>query len=414
MFTTGSKFLLGASVVSVLAAVIYGVTQDGVLGTVGLVSAAVAIITLTTANLLLRDSNVFVDDESPAESTSAAQGAPGNSAWPLMFAFGSVSVVVGLVSFQPFVVVGLIIVLTAGIEWMLAAWAERASASSDHNALVRSRVSNPIEYPIGGAVAIGIVVYGFSRVMLWLSKTNTIIAFSVVAAVVLAIAFLIASRPSLKPGAVGGVMAVGATGIIIAGTAAGIDGERDVPEFETTSIWQEEALLHPDEYAEGAEEGEHPAEPICQSGEEFPEADERASETVALKSNAIEVFLRSDGTLEYNTPGFVPDDLDDLVTIPRSNITNVIFRNQTDDHARLSLDMGTMVVEAEREGGFEDEVVRNQICTTLIEGGGAQLLTVEIDAPSFAYPDVNPFGDAPGFAFFVPGIESATLAVVVP
>ncbi len=65
--------------------------------------------------------------------------------------------------------------------------------------------------------------------------------------------------------------------------AAGLDGERDIPEFETTAIWQEEALLHPDEYAEGAEEGEHPAGLICESPEEFPEADEDVSQTVGCQ-----------------------------------------------------------------------------------------------------------------------------------
>lgn len=414
MFTTGSKFLLGASVVSVLAAVIYGVTQDGVLGTVGLISAAIAIITLTTVNLILRDSNVFVDDSAPAESSSAAQGTPANNAWPLAFAFGGVAVAVGLVTLQPIAVIGIIILLAAGAEWMVSAWSDRASASGEHNAVVRSRVSNPLEYPIGGAVAMGIIVYGFSRVMLWLSKTNTVIAFGVLATVVLVIAFLIANRPSLKSGAVGGVMAVGAVGVAIAGTAAGLDGQREIPEFETTSIWQEEALLHPDEYAHGAEEGEHPAEPICESPEEFPEADERASETVALKSNAAQVFLNDDGTLSYDLPGFIPDDLESVMTLTRSNATNVIFRNESDEHARLSLDMGTMVVEVEHDGETEEAVVRNQICSTLIEPGGAQLLTVEVDQPSFAFPETNPFGDAPGFVFFVPGVESATLAVSVP
>ena len=40
MFTTGSKFLIGASVVAVVATVVYGVTQGGALGTIGLTSDA--------------------------------------------------------------------------------------------------------------------------------------------------------------------------------------------------------------------------------------------------------------------------------------------------------------------------------------------------------------------------------------
>ena len=40
MFTTGSKLLVGGAVLATVAAVVYGVTQEGSLGTVGLISAA--------------------------------------------------------------------------------------------------------------------------------------------------------------------------------------------------------------------------------------------------------------------------------------------------------------------------------------------------------------------------------------
>ena len=72
MFTTGSKFLIGASVVALLATVTYGVGQDGVLGTVGLASATIGLIALAVLNLILQDSNVFADDEAPVETTAAA------------------------------------------------------------------------------------------------------------------------------------------------------------------------------------------------------------------------------------------------------------------------------------------------------------------------------------------------------
>jgi hypothetical protein len=417
MFTTGSKFLIGASVVAVLATVMYGITQGGVLGTVGLASGSISLIFLAGLNLILRDSNVHADDAAPVESSSAAQFAPSPSAWPLAFAFGAITVAVGLVSYQPIFVVGFVVLLVAGAEWVVQAWSERASSNAAHNAQVRSRVSNPFEYPVGGAVAIGAIVYGFSRIMLWLSKTNTVVAFVVLAAVVVTIGFIIAFRPSLKSGAVGGVVAAGAIAVIGAGTVAGLDGERSIPEFETTSIWQEEALLHPEEYAESAEEGEHPAGLICESGEEFPEADEDASQTVASKSNAIQVFLRADGTLDYDPPGPIPPG-SNAVTVQRSNPTNFIFRNESNEHARLSIDLGTMTVDLGTEDEPEEVEVRNQICTTLVEGGGAQLLTVKIDQPSYAFSEPNPNGpggeEGSGFWFFVPGIDSATLQVDVP
>lgn len=414
MFTTGSKFLIGASVVALIATLVYGIGQGGVLGTVGLASATACLIGLATINAILRDSNVFSDDEAPVETVSAAQYAPSASVWPLGFAFGAVVVAVGLISYQPIVVIGLVAVLVTGGEWAVQAWSERASGNVEHNAEVRSRLSNPLEYPVGGAVAIGIIIFAFSRVMLWLSKTNTVIAFAVLAAVVLAVAFGIAYRPKLGIGTMGGVMAVGAVAVVAAGTLAGLDGERDIPVFETTSIWQEEAILHPEEYAQGAEEGKHPAGLICESPEEFPEADEDVSQTVASKSGSYQVFLTEEGKLAFDVPGPIEDGPAGMV-IPRSNPTNVIFRNESDEHRRLSLDLGTETLEVEGE----EAVVRHQICTTLIEPGGAQLLTVEADQPTFAVDgQVNPNGpggdSGDGYWFYVPGVDTAKLELIVP
>lgn len=413
MITTGSKFLIGSSVLATIAAIVYGVTQDGVMGTIGLSSAALVLTALATLNVLVRDSNVFIDADAPVESSAAAQVAPGASPWPLGFAFGGVIIAVGLVSYQPIVVIGLVAVLVTGAEWAIKGWSERASGDESHNAEVRSRFSNPLEYPVGGAVAIGIIIYAFSRVMLWLSKTNTVVAFSMLAAIVLAIGFMIAARPSMKSGAIGGTMAVGAIAVVAAGSAAGLDGERDIPVFETTAIWMEEALEHPEEYAEGAEKGKHPAGLICESPEEFPEADEDASQTVASKSGAYQVILQADGTLAFDVPGPIEVNRAGMV-IPRSNPTNVIFRNESDEHRRLSLDLGT-------EENEEGEEQPHQICSTLIEEGAAQLLTLTIGAPTIAHPEPNRNGptegtdaERDGYWFFVPGVDTAKLELIVP
>ncbi|MFK8025138.1 MAG: hypothetical protein AB8G26_14355 [Ilumatobacter sp.] len=414
MFTTGSKLLIGASVVSLVATIVYGVGQGGVMGTVGLTSATVAIMGLTGLNLFLRDSNVFADDSRSMETISAAQYAPGSSVWPLGFAFGAVVVAVGLISYQPIAVIGLVALLATGAEWAIQAWSERASGNVEHNREIRSRLSNPLEFPIGAAVAIGVVIYAFSRVMLWLSKTSTTITFSVLATVVLLVAFGIANQRKFGPMAIGSVMAVGIVAIVGAGALAGLDGERDIHEFETTSIWQEEAILHPTEYAEGAEEGKHPAERICESPEAFPEADKKASQTVASKSGTFAVILQADGTLDVDVPGPLGDNVDGL-TIPRSNPTNVIFRNESDEDRRLSLDLGTDTFEVDGED-VED---RHQICTTLIEPGAAQLLTVLAGQPSFAFDgQINPNGpggpEDDGTWFFVPGVDTAHVRVIVP
>ena len=46
MFTTGSKLLIGSAFAAAVFATIYGVTQEGSLGTIGLISAAVGLALL--------------------------------------------------------------------------------------------------------------------------------------------------------------------------------------------------------------------------------------------------------------------------------------------------------------------------------------------------------------------------------
>lgn len=413
MITTGSKFLIGAAVLATIGAVLYGVTQDGVMGTVGLVSAAIALTGLATLNALLRDSNVFLDDEAPVESTAAAKRAPMAGPWPLAFAFSGIVVAVGLVTYQAIVVLGLVLFLASGAEWMVSGWAEAASDDEEVNRSVRSRIANGLEYPIGAAVAIGVIVFGFSRVMLWLSKTNTVVAFAILAAIVLAVGFAFAYRPSITTGAIGGTAAIGTIVIIAAGSAAGLDGERDIPVFETTALWQYEALAHPEEYAEGAEKGKHPAGLICESPEAFPEADEKASQTVASKSGHIQIILTEDGDLAFDLPGAIEDG-ERGISIGRGSPTNIIFRNEASEERRFSVDLGTVEVQDEETGETVDQPV--QICTTLIEEGGAQLITLTVALPSAVFegvPSANGPADAGGYWFFVPGVDSAKLELVV-
>ncbi len=227
MFTTGNKFLIGSTVVAIIAAIAYGTTQNWLTGTIGLVAAGIALGVLAGFDIYTRDANVAASPDLAVEHTAAAQLAPGYSLWPLLMAFGGVTVVVGLVTYQAIFIIGTILLLAAGGEWMAQAWAERASADSVHNANVRSRMANPFEFPIAGVVAIGIIVYSFSRIMLWLSKTNTVFAFAVLAGILLAFAFLFAYRPSIKARAMISIVAIGAVGLVAGGAAAGIDGERE-------------------------------------------------------------------------------------------------------------------------------------------------------------------------------------------
>ncbi len=384
MFTTGSKFLIGSAVLAAIAAIAYGVTQDGVMGTVGLATAAVALAYLAGVNIYVRDSNIWEDEISTLESAPAAARPPADSVWPMAFGLGAAVLTVGLVTSQAFFVVGVVIMLAAGAEWTAEAWAERASADESFNAEVRSRIANPLEFPLGAAIGIGIIVFAFSRIMLWLSKTNTVVFFAAIGALILTIAFFLAARPGLKSRTVVGAIAVGALALVAGGAAAGLDGERDIHEFPTTE--------------EPTEEGEN----ICLSPDEF-EADEKSSQSVgASAALAATITLTEDGRLTFAVNGPVEEGTDSL-SLPRSNPSNVVFVNESDEDRRLSLDLGTRTVE--NEAGEEEEL-EHVVCTALVQPGGRQNQTLTIGAPSIVAPD--------GYFFFVPGVESARLALVVP
>ena len=396
MFATGSKLLIGSSVLATVAAIVYGITQNEALGIVGLVSAACALALLAGVNVWAADSNLSALDATAVATSEASDNRPGSSIWPMVFAVGAVAVLLGLVSQQSIFTIGLIILLAAGAQWAVQAWAESASTDSTTNAAIRGRLANPLEYPLLGAVAVGGMAYALSRMMLWLSKTNTVIAFVVLAILVASIAFIFAFRPSVKRGAISGALALGAVAIVAGGVAAGIDGEREIHEHETIAA---DAAL------------------FCNSPEAF-EVDKDASQTVSTKASTYTISLTAAGNLEFDVPGPL-DPGANVISMPRSNPNNIVFRNDSGEERRLTLDLGPAAEEEEagkaaaEEGHGEAESHgeksdRHLTCTTLVEDGGAQLITVKFNEPSFAYAD-----DAEAFRFYVPGTD-AELDVVVP
>ena len=385
MFTTGSKFLVGGAVMAMIAATAYGITQDGALGTIGLISAAIALTFLAGINMYVRDSDVSSMDTTALTQSAAAAPVPGPSGWPIVGALGGVLVVVGLVTYPVVFIFGILALLAAAAEWMVQAWSERASADVVFNDNVRSRIAHPLEFPILAAIGAGILIYSFSRIMLFLSKSSGPAVFAAIAALLLAGGFVIAFRPSLRTGAIGVVCVVAALGLVTGGVSAALEGERELHPHETTG-----AL---------ADDGE------CETPEET-EADEHASQTVAAKANlTAEVILRDDETLVAENLGVTGEQ--DLVVVTRANPTNVLFRNESSEERRLVLDLGTRSeVDEETGDTLPDTEVPAQICTQLVEEGGSQLLTFSIVTRSVV-------ADAP-FRFFVPGVDGAELEVLVP
>jgi hypothetical protein len=268
---------------------------------------------------------------------------------------------------------------------MLGAWSERASGDDHYNLGIRRRLSHPAEFPVLALLVAAVVIYSFSRIMLYLSKTSGPVAFGFVAGLVLVAGFVVALRPQIPNSVLSGVAAVAVLALVAGGVAAALQGEREMHVHHTTS--------------DLAAEGE------CDTAEET-EVDEHASQTVAAKANILgDIILRADGTLVARAAGIRGES--GTITISRSNPSNVRFRNESEEDRRLVLNLGERpAVDEATEETIPDETVPIQLCTALVEEGGSQLLTFEIARSSS-------LADSP-YTFTVPGVDDQSVEVIVP
>ena len=236
MFTTGSKLFFGYAALALGSALVFaiGSDQSWLFGVFVLLSLAAATAFLGAIVVTFRDGQadtVAVEAVSAADAEGTAGGAGvAPSPWPLVAAFGLGLIAVGVVTDSRYFVGGIIVLVAAIIEWMVAAWADRASADPEYNRALRARFMHPIEFPLAGLLVAGLVIYGFSRVMLTISRNGSFIAFTGIGILVLGAGVLVALRPQLGRRAVGSILALGAAGMLVAGIVSAATGERDFHE----------------------------------------------------------------------------------------------------------------------------------------------------------------------------------------
>ena len=185
---------------------------------------------LPAINLYTRDSNVSSMDPTAATESAAARPAPPASMWPIVGgARRGADRGRRLVTYPVVFVFGIIALIAAAVEWMVGAWSERASGRRPLQPR-RPRSAFPIrlEFPVLALLAAVIIIYSFSRIMLFLSKTGGPAAFAVVAALVLVAGFVVAFRPQIGNAAISGVAAIAVLGLVAGGVAAALAGERDM------------------------------------------------------------------------------------------------------------------------------------------------------------------------------------------
>ena len=248
MITTGSKWYFGFGFLALIFAAAYGWTTGGnglgplSLGYKGGVGDHFGYGLLMAAAAISFFLGVVVTATRDAEAEAAAQVAgtetvpavipAGTSYWPPIAAFGVVLLVIGLVSEAVLVVFGLILMGIALVEWTVQAWADRATGDPETNRRIRNKLMNPIEFPLAGALALGVIAISLSRVFLTFSADQTVLAGVVVTALIVIGAFWVASRPHLSSNLVVGLVVAGAVAIIAIGVAGAVSGPREVHEEE--------------------------------------------------------------------------------------------------------------------------------------------------------------------------------------
>jgi len=386
MFTTGSKLFLGATVLSIVAAVVFGMSvggSAGYLGAVPLVSMAIGFAFLFCVNYYTRDGNVSAMSDDATTASAAAQPPVERSMWPLLTAVAIGAIAIGAVSKPIVFKAGVVLLLASAVEWMVHAWSERASADPAYNADIRKRMLHPLEFPVLASAGLAAIIYSFSRIMLWIDTSGGPVVFIIAGALVLFGGFVFASRPGLKKGVVAGVCAIAALGIVSTGAVMAIDGQREIHEHPTTQS---------DDSA------------VCELAEEGPgeqaEIDELGSQAVASKASVGITVVLEDGKLTaYEQAISGPQD---PVTISRGNVVNVIFKNRDPEKRRLTVKMGEF--EEEINGTIVKQ--RPKVCTTLVRQAGSQILTFRFTKPDIA--------SAEPYSFSVPGLPGASIEIVVP
>lgn len=379
MITTGSKLLYGLGSLSIVAAIVWFIANDGgSIGVVALSSVATALIFLGAIASFIRDGHVLSTDIAAHSTAPAARRSVRRSWWPLGLALSVGFMVVGLISSPGIFKVGIALVFAMLGEWMVSNWAERASANSSYNEKVRSWVVHPLEIPIAASLILAVVVLSFSRIMLSLSKEAGPLVFAIAGALILFVGAVFSTRRGTSRNLIAvvcGLVLVGLSGV---GIALALDGERE-------------------QLVEAAAE-DHFAHRAC--GTESDYSDKKPARSVSAKSSIAAIVTLKDGKLTATQDGFQGELTS--ITLARANPSLIIFRNEDPAKHRMVLSYGKVVEDL--GGGVEREVAL-EACTSLIEKGNQQSVIVSIPKPSFASEEP--------YSITVPGLEGTAVEVLV-
>ena len=198
---------------------------------VAVVSAAIGI--LLTA---FRDADATALAEVAQTDTVPLTRAPmGANYWPVVAAFSVAVLLIGLaISAKGLAWAGAGLLVASMVVWTLRSWAERATGDDRANLELYQQLVEPLRLPVLALLLVGLMVIGFSRVLLTLpSKTSSVAVFGLLGVVVLAGSIAIAIKPRISKTATVLVLFVLGLLIIAGGIVGAFRGSR---EFEKHQV----------------------------------------------------------------------------------------------------------------------------------------------------------------------------------
>lgn len=243
MITTGAKFYFGLAVLAITGAVAYswgshggftGGLTLGFYGGMGEHTGYVVLLGAAVVSLFVGGAVIAFRDADPEAQRAVASlddlpdvHAPHQASyWPILGAAAAACAVVGLVNSSLLFLFGVIVGIVVLLEWMVSAWAERATGDPDVNRRIRNRLMNPIEIPLFGAIGVAVGVLCVSRVLLAVSETAAPVIAIVVAVVILGAASVYATAPKAGRTIVAVICLLGGIGVLAGGVIGAAEGSR--------------------------------------------------------------------------------------------------------------------------------------------------------------------------------------------
>jgi hypothetical protein len=241
---SGARFFYGLAVAGVVAAIVYGWGSGGglsgsatfgLLGGVGEQLGVTILLFFAAAAALLGVASTAFRDADPDAVTALAGSErlpeavpPGTwNVWPAIGAVAAGVMMIGLASSPAMFVLGSIVMGVVVVEWMVAAWADRATGDPEANRQIRNRFMHPVEIPLFAAIGIIVMVLCVSRVLLALPEYGSDAVAIGLAVLILVTATLLALRPTLRRTVVVVIVAIFAVAVIAGGIIGAAHGTRD-------------------------------------------------------------------------------------------------------------------------------------------------------------------------------------------